>query len=387
MLISVIISKFAYCGGIDLDVRNTLVLINRLMFTNFVCIKMKNFSLSVLMLLLSAAVVGCKSPKANVSAKVIIAGRVLDGGDRSPLRQAVVKRVSDGKAFLTDTLGNFHIEAQAGDSLNFSYVGTISRTLPIVRQDTLMTVELEPYMPGNDEYVYNEKYFGKFKDRSDGSSLEISRAENGYNVLIKLIRLTEIDDGIGKLKDGKLLFMGKDASGNPISGAITVQGDSAKLVFTDSTWEYLPAGTTYTLERKHDLTQKSYSTADGMSMSIISPKPIRIPIDSLIVEFRNTRKDEGMTGEWFRIDKKSPEGHWQELPYDRKYENADEELCIVFNAIGWIVRPDASFQMTVKPWFYKSDWGPGTYRLVKSFHYPPYPIQKSDTAYVEFKIR
>ena len=135
------------------------------------------------------------------------------------------------------------------------------------------------------------------------------------------------------------------------------------------------------------LKQESYSTAEGMMMRIVEPQIIKSGIDSLVVEFKNTRKDEGMTGEWFRIDKKASDGHWQELSYDRKYENADEELCVVFNAIGWIVRPDTPFRMTVKPWFYKSDWNPGTYRLAKTFSYPPYPIQKSDTAYVEFQIR
>lgn len=135
------------------------------------------------------------------------------------------------------------------------------------------------------------------------------------------------------------------------------------------------------------LKQKSYSTSEGMMMRIVEPQIIKPGIDSLVVEFKNTRKDEGMTGEWFRIDKKASDGHWQELPYDRKYENADGEVCVVFNAIGWIVRPETQFQMTVKPWFYKSDWNPGTYRLAKTFSYPPYPIQKSDTAYVEFQIR
>lgn len=216
---------------------------------------MNRIYLTITILLSILTAVGCKSQKTDAPDMVIIDGTVLDGQDKTPLRQAVVKRVSDGKAFQTDTLGNFHIEAQAGDSLNFSYVGTISRTLPIVRQDTLMTVELEPYMPGNDEYVYNEKYFGKFENRDDSSTLVISKAENGYNVSIRLFRLTEINDCNGNLKDGKLIFTGSDASGNPISGAITVHGDSAKLVFTDSTWEYLPVGTTYTFEREQDLTQ------------------------------------------------------------------------------------------------------------------------------------
>lgn len=40
-----------------------------------------------------------------------------------------------------------------------------------------MTVDLEPYMSGNDEYVFNEKYFGEFENRDDGSTLVISKAE------------------------------------------------------------------------------------------------------------------------------------------------------------------------------------------------------------------
>lgn len=317
--------------------------------------------LSFTILLLTIIVMGCKSQRIDAPESVVIDGKVIYGPDGSPLRQTVIKRVSDGKTFMPDTLGNFHIEAQTGDSLRFSYVGTIGKTLPILKNDTSMTVELEPYVPGNDEYVYNEKYLGVFENQDDGSTLVISRAENGYNVSIKLFRLTEIDDGFGDLKDGKLIFKGTDASGNPISGQIIVSGDTAKLVFTDSTWEYLPDGTTYTFDRKHDVGsdfQKCYSTVAGMNMRIVSPEPIKNPIDSLIVEFTNSRDVEGMTGEWFRIDKKFPDGNWQELPYDRKSENVDEELCVVFNAIGWIVRPDTPFQITVKPWFYKSDWDP-----------------------------
>ena len=53
-----------------------------------------------------------------------------------------------------------------------------------------MTVELEPYMPGNDEYVHNENFFGEFESRDDELTLVISKAENGYNVSIRLFRLT-----------------------------------------------------------------------------------------------------------------------------------------------------------------------------------------------------
>lgn len=136
------------------------------------------------------------------------------------------------------------------------------------------------------------------------------------------------------------------------------------------------------------LKQKSYSTAGGMTIRIVEPDIVKTGIDSLIVEFRNIRDIEGLTGEWFRIDKKSADGGWEELPYDRKYEDADEEVAVVFNAVGWIVRPDTPFRMAVKPWFYKCDWTPGTYRLAKTFSYPPYPCTApSDTAFVEFQIK
>lgn len=344
--------------------------------------------LTVIILSSVLSVVGCKPQKTDAPNTAIIDGTVLYGQDKTPLRQAVVMRVSDGKAFLTDSIGNFHIEAHAGDSLKFSYVGTIGRTFPIGKQNTRMTVELEPYMPGNDEYVYIDKYFGEYENRDDGSALVIDRAENGYEVSIKLFRLTELNDCIGKLKDSKLIFTGTDASGKPISGTVTVKNDSAKLVFTDSTWEYLPVGTTYIFERNHNLTQKSYSTADGMTMSIISPKPIIISIDSLAVELTNSRNMDMTTGEWYRIDKQSAKGNWTKAPYSEKYLELlanGTEVC--FNDIGYVVPHEGTFKMTIKPWIYDLSDKSATYRLVKTFHYPPYPIQKSDTAYVEFQIR
>lgn len=348
---------------------------------------MRSF-LTLTILLLSLIVVGCKSQRIDAPETVIVDGKVIYSPDSSPLKQTVIKRVSDGRTFLTDTLGNFYIEAQAGDSLRFSYVGTIGKTLPIEKNDTLMTVELEPYIPGNDEYVYNDEYFGTFEDRNDGSTLVISKAENGYNVSIKLFRLTEISDCIGKLKDGTLIFTGIDASGKPISGTITVEGDTAKLVITDSTWEYLPVGKSYTFERKHDITQKFYSTAKGMAMSLISPKPIPCPIDSLIVEFTNNRNIDMTTGEWYRIDKQSAKGNWIQAPYSEKYlELKANGTDVCFNDIGYVVRPDGTFKITVKPWIYELSDKSATYRLAKTFSYPPYPIQKSDTAYVEFQIR
>lgn len=105
--------------------------------------------------------------------------------------------------------------------------------------------------------VCNDEFSGTYQAEDDGSTLVISMAENGYDVSIKLFRLTEIDDGFGHLKDGELIFTGTDGAGNPISGAITVSGDTAKLVFRDSTWEYLPKGSTFTFESVPALAPRS----------------------------------------------------------------------------------------------------------------------------------
>ncbi len=130
--------------------------------------------------------------------------------------------------------------------------------------------------------------------------------------------------------------------------------------------------------------QKSYSTSEGMDMRIVSPTEFSCPVDSFVVEFVSGRDAEGMTGEWFRIERLD-NGVWTELPLDRKLENERGEIWVIFNAIGYPVFAGKPLRLTVKPWFYERDWPSGTYRLAKTYHFSPYV--KSDTAYVEFRIR
>ena len=142
------------------------------------------------------------------------------------------------------------------------------------------------------------------------------------------------------------------------------------------------------IEPPYAMLQKSYATAEGMTMRIASPDPVKTPVDSMIVEFTNSRDADLTTGEWYRIDTKSDEGSWIQAPYSKKYLDLlakGTEVC--FNDIGYSLKPDGSFRMTVKPWLYDLSDKSATYRLVKTLSYPPYPIQKSDTAYVEFQIR
>ncbi|WP_304511970.1 ElyC/SanA/YdcF family protein [Duncaniella muris] len=134
--------------------------------------------------------------------------------------------------------------------------------------------------------------------------------------------------------------------------------------------------------------QKGYATVEGMTMRIVSPDPVKTPVDSLIVEFTNSRDAELTTGEWYRIDTKSHGGNWIQAPYSKKYlDLLAKGIEVCFNDIGYSLKPDGSFRMTVKPWLYDLSDKSATYRLVKTFSYPPYPIQKSDTAYVEFQVR
>lgn len=166
------------------------------------------------------------------------------------------------------------------------------------------------------------------------------------------------------------------------SGSFTINSPDKRLIL--DVYNSLDCDKT---EPPYVMPQKSYATAEGMTMRIVNPDPVKIPVDSLVVKFTNSRDAEMTTGEWYRIDIDS-DGGWRQAPYSEKYmEYKTKGIEVCFNAIGYPVKPDSSLQLTVKPWIYDLSDTSSTYRLVKTFSYPPYPIQKSDTAYVEFQIR
>lgn len=97
-------------------------------------------------------------------------------------------------------------------------------------------------------------YVGEYLDADfNEPCLEIAKGDAGkYIVQITIIRLTSID-GIGELTAEGMRFTATDASGNPISGIITVEGDTAVVTFTDSTWDYLPNGSAFEYTRASDV--------------------------------------------------------------------------------------------------------------------------------------
>lgn len=83
-----------------------------------------------------------------------VKGSVYYKPDGSPLVNTVIARKSDNYKFLSDQRGRFEIATRVADSLQFSYVGTVNRTVPVTRADSVIDVGLEAYVPGNDEYIF-----------------------------------------------------------------------------------------------------------------------------------------------------------------------------------------------------------------------------------------
>ncbi len=103
----------------------------------------------------------------------------------------------------------------------------------------------------NDVTTSGKQYEGTFESADDGSSLNIEKLDSlTVKVSIGLFRLTDIEDGVGELPNGHIKFRATDAAGNPIGGTIGIDGDDAILTFTESTWEYIPSGTTFHFVRK-----------------------------------------------------------------------------------------------------------------------------------------
>ena len=76
------------------------------------------------------------------------------------------------------------------------------------------------------------------------------RSDGLYDVQIGIFRLTDLDDGLGRMGDDGLQFTATDAAGNPIGGIITLNGDTATVTFTDSTWPLLENGSQFVYTRE-----------------------------------------------------------------------------------------------------------------------------------------
>ncbi len=84
---------------------------------------------------------GCKN-------SIKITGVVYDDKDGSPLFQALITDRRSGETVVTDKDGAFSISVEEGDSINISYVGMLSKTIPVNSKDSVhWNIGLKEYGP------------------------------------------------------------------------------------------------------------------------------------------------------------------------------------------------------------------------------------------------
>lgn len=92
---------------------------------------------------------------------------------------------------------------------------------------------------------------GTFYDENGSPDLVIKRRPDGrYDVTIGIFRLTTLDDGVGEMTAEGLHFTATDAAGNPIGGIIKLEGNTATVVFTESTWGLINNGDSFAYTKK-----------------------------------------------------------------------------------------------------------------------------------------
>jgi len=109
--------------------------------------------------------------------------------------------------------------------------------------------------PSINESSLDTVYIGEYLDTDvNEPNLEIAKSDDGrYIVQIGIYRLTSLSDGIGELTAQGMNFTATDSSGNPISGIITADGQTATVTFTNSTWEYLENGSSFQYKKSSDI--------------------------------------------------------------------------------------------------------------------------------------
>ena len=97
-------------------------------------------------------------------------------------------------------------------------------------------------------------YIGEYVDDLNDPNLQIAKGSDGkYIVQIGIYRLCFLDDGVGELYEDRMEFGISDDNGGHMEGNIVVDEDgTATVTFTDSDWDYIENGATYTYKKSSD---------------------------------------------------------------------------------------------------------------------------------------
>lgn len=131
--------------------------------------------------------------------------------------------------------------------------------------------------------------------------------------------------------------------------------------------------------------QQSYATSAGVTMEILNIDEMETPLDSIYFKIHNNTDSVVTYGEWYGLQTLS-DGKWDEVKTDRRYQDNDSVVYIVWNSIAYILGPHTSHDKSERPWFYGNNIVPGHYRLAKDISIGDTHRWK-DTVYVEFDIR
>ncbi len=112
------------------------------------------------------------------------------------------------------------------------------------------------------------KFDGSFTYTNDGSTLQINLLPDGsYLLNISLFRLAGFDDATGHAANDTLSFTTTTPAMTPLKGVVVCKGDTAILTFTESTWEYIPVGSTYQFVRDPEATVHTREFLVGKTFS------------------------------------------------------------------------------------------------------------------------
>jgi TonB-linked outer membrane protein, SusC/RagA family len=175
-----------------------------------------------------------------LSSDPIVAQELLNGNivnsDGDPLPQTSVRQLSNGRTIRVTGSGNFSIRRpHAPDSLLFTHVGYLDRTVPINTDTKSLLVELEADPGMLQEVEVNTGYYAVPRERATGSFTHIDNELLNRSVSPNILdRLEGITSGL--LFDRSNLA-GEDINGKPelrVRGLSTIEADSEPLIVVDN---------------------------------------------------------------------------------------------------------------------------------------------------------
>jgi len=131
------------------------------------------------------------------------------------------------------------VKYAAGGALAYDCMPTLSAPLTFGADGTISLGRLSAV-----EHPFEGDYLDE-DNNEPNLHIHYNRGDGRYSVEIGIFRLTLLDDGIGTVDGDNLRFTATDAAGNPISGIISLQGDTAVVKFTGSRWDLLPNGSEF----------------------------------------------------------------------------------------------------------------------------------------------